>query len=365
MRVGILTHYDVNNLGAQLQMYALYNKLKNMGHKPTILTYAKNFDFQSSEGLKNQVSIKSLPYYTKNYLLKKGLGLTVFNAKKYFLNKRFREKYFDLEHYASAEIDCAVVGSDEVFSIPVGVNVMMYGHGLPTNRVFSYAPSFGQTDMKLLARHNCIDLIASGLSRFMALSARDSHTSKLVQDLTGIEPEIVCDPVLLYDFSEVNLDVKLPKKKYLLVYSYDRWMVEPSEVAAIKNYAKYRNLITVSVGTFHKWCDRNIACNSLEWIEYFKGAEAIITDTFHGSILSIITQRPMAVFVRGLNSNKLTDLLERTVLNHRRLNVVECGELKRVFETAINFELVGNAVHCLRSQGTDFLNRALSLCQSS
>ena len=31
MKIGILTHYNVNNQGAQLQMYALYNKLKELG----------------------------------------------------------------------------------------------------------------------------------------------------------------------------------------------------------------------------------------------------------------------------------------------------------------------------------------------
>ncbi len=32
MKIGILTHYDVNNQGAQLQMYALKRELEKLGH---------------------------------------------------------------------------------------------------------------------------------------------------------------------------------------------------------------------------------------------------------------------------------------------------------------------------------------------
>lgn len=53
MKIGILTHYDVNNQGAQLQMYALYSKLEELGHTPKVLTYSKNYDFKMEERLKN------------------------------------------------------------------------------------------------------------------------------------------------------------------------------------------------------------------------------------------------------------------------------------------------------------------------
>ncbi|MPM13907.1 hypothetical protein SDC9_60267 [bioreactor metagenome] len=362
MKVGILTHYDVNNQGAQLQMYALYNKLIELGHIPIILTYTKNFDFNSGERLKNQVSLKSIPYYLKNYMLKKGIGLTIFNVKKYSLNKKFRDNYFSYEGYANSNIDCAIIGSDEVFSIPVGVNIMMYGHGLLTDKVFSYAPSFGQTDTELIKKHNCTELIRSGLLKFKAISARDIHTYKTIKHLTGIDAETVCDPVLLYDFTNTRLNVKIPRQRYLLIYSYDRWMIEHSEINAIKAYARSKNLTTVSAGTYHKWCDVNIPCNCLEWIEYFRGAEAVITDTFHGSILSIITSRPMAVYIRGLNTNKLLDLLERTGLSHRRINEITFDEIDRVFDTNIDFNMVNDSINEMRRKGTEFIRKALELC---
>lgn len=362
MKIGILTHYDVNNQGAQLQMYALYNKIIELGHVPKILTYVKNFDFNFCERLKNQVSIKSIPYYLKSYMLDRGFNLTLFNTKKYLANQRFRNNYYQFEKYATADINCAIVGSDEVFSIPVGVNMMMYGHCLSTGNVFAYAPSFGETNIILLKKHHCSELVSSGLLKFKALSARDTHTYEMIKSLTGIDAEIVCDPVFLYDFTKIKVNVKLPKHKYLLIYSYDRWMNDPSEIKAIKDYAKSKNLITVAAGTYHKWCDKNISCNCLEWIEYFRGAEGVITDTFHGTILSIMTNKPMAVYVRSLNSNKLTDLLERTGLNDRRIKSISTINICKVFDTDIDFIKTNHVIKDLSDHGTEFLKKAIQLC---
>ena len=95
MKAGILTHYNVNNLGAQLQMYAMYKILEELNFEPIVLTYNKNFDFVSEdEKKKNIVSISSIPYFINEYILKKGIGITYFNYKKYTKNKKFRKDSF-------------------------------------------------------------------------------------------------------------------------------------------------------------------------------------------------------------------------------------------------------------------------------
>lgn len=360
MKIGILTHYDVNNLGAQLQMYGLYNFIKESGHDPIILTYNKNFDFKQDEKLKNQITIKSIPYILNNYLIKKGFKLTLFNVKKYNINKEFRNKNFQFEFYANADIDLVVVGSDEVFSIPVGINIMMYGHGLKTNKCVSYAPSFGQTDIEMIHSHNCFNLISSGLKGFKNLSARDDNTKMLINLLTGRDADIVIDPVILYDFSSIKREVKTIGK-YILIYSMDRWMNDLSEVNAIKSFAKAKGLKTVSVGTYHKWCDLNINCDCLEWIEYFRNANFIISDTFHGTVLSIITNVPMAIFVRKENSNKIIDLLTKTSLLDRRILDISSKNLDLLYDQCIDFNLVNNNLTKLRSDSSKYLLNALEV----
>ena len=61
MKIGILTHYNVYNLGAQLQMLALEAYLRDLGHTVRILTYEKNFDFRRAEKDRNSGSWRSVP----------------------------------------------------------------------------------------------------------------------------------------------------------------------------------------------------------------------------------------------------------------------------------------------------------------
>ena len=76
MKIGILTHYNVNNQGAQLQLFALNQVIKDMGHEPYVLTYTKNYDFAAPEiKLRNNISPSSVPYILKEFLLKKGFLL--------------------------------------------------------------------------------------------------------------------------------------------------------------------------------------------------------------------------------------------------------------------------------------------------
>ena len=144
MKIGILTHYNVYNHGAQLQMFALKNWLEEKGNEVTILTYEKNFDFNKASEKRNSASVKNIGYYLKHYLLKKGIGLTLFNVKKVGLLKKDFQN-IKTAPYDDNDCDVVIIGSDEVFSIDVGCNKMMYGHGLNGKPAIAYAPAFGRT----------------------------------------------------------------------------------------------------------------------------------------------------------------------------------------------------------------------------
>lgn len=45
--------------------------------------------------------------------------------------------------YSEFNGDVTVVGGDEVFSVEIGYNAVMYGYGIKSNRLVSYAASFG------------------------------------------------------------------------------------------------------------------------------------------------------------------------------------------------------------------------------
>ncbi len=360
MKVGILTHYDVLNQGAQLQMYAMYHQLLDMGHTPVILSYQKNFDFEMEEKLKNHITIKSVPYILVNYLWKKGIGLTWHNVKKYIVSYRFRKKEFEMQSYDKEKLDAIIIGSDEVFSIPVGINKVMFGYNLPTDRIIAYAPSFGQTDMERIRKYNCEEIMRTGLKKFTYLSARDEHTKNLISELSGQKAERVCDPAILYDFSNIHNKFKKPRYKYMVVYSYDRHMNEPEYVEIIKKIAREKELVVISPGTYHKWCDKNVVCDALQWLEWIRNAEFVITDTFHGTIASFIMQTPMAVFVRNkINVNKLQDLVKSLKIENRVLAKFSYNNLQYLMEQEMEFKQLFEETDKIRKKGCEYLESAL------
>lgn len=363
MKIGILTHYDVNNLGAQLQMYATYYKLRELGHESVVLTYPKNYDFAYEQKLRTQISIRSIPYIIREFLVKKGVKQTWHNTVKYRKNKQFRKENFQFAHYATTPLDAVIIGADEVFSLEVGINMMMYGHGMLTSNCIAYAPSFGETNIGVLEDHNAKALVSSGLARFIALSARDKHTFEMEKQLTGRVPELVCDPVMLFDFSAVSVPVKPITGRYVAIYSYDRNMVDESEIQAITEFARKRGLKTVSIGNYHKWCDVNITCNCLEWLEYMKQAELVITDTFHGAVVSMVLHKEMAIMQRGINKNKLSALMRDTCSEGREVKTLTVEELEKVFSNPTDYENICAAIQKMRNHSEEYLVESLKACK--
>lgn len=358
MKIGILTHYNVYNHGAQLQMYAMKSWLEELGHQVCILTYEKNFDFDRKEASKNSASFRNIGYYLRDYLLKKGPGLTLFNARKVFaLNKAIGQ--LPTAPYDDNDCDAIIIGSDEVFSIDVGCNKMMYGHGLKSPAI-AYAPAFGRATLEDLKAYNCHDLIRDGLQGMYALSARDVHTRDMILTLTGREVPLVCDPVILYSGRSFPVPVKPIGKPYLLVYSYSRHMVDKEEIRQIRAYARKHKLITVSLGNYHSWCDRNVVCDAREWYSYFRDAACVVTDTFHGAVVAMKNHCNVAVYIRpSINAFKMESLLANTGLEERRLQTLTEGELDRVLSGTIDYHAVEEKFAEMVNFSENYLKNAL------
>ena len=120
--IGILTHYQVHNHGALLQMYGLYHILKKLNLFPVVLTYRKDFSFVDERLIdKYTISLKSIPFYL-GYLKEQGLAKTLFNFKKHKLLNGFKERNYIFQSLQAQQLDYAVIGRDEVFSLEPGIS---------------------------------------------------------------------------------------------------------------------------------------------------------------------------------------------------------------------------------------------------
>lgn len=360
MKIGILTHYQVESHGACLQHYALTRYFKDRGHEVFTLSYKKNLEFASSyEQKKFSPGLRSVPFYIKEYLFRQGPLFIKTMAKKHSLLQKFNRSSFSFLPYCNCGVDVAVIGSDEVWSLQTGANMMMYGHGVDAKKCISYAPSFGQTDISRIEKYHCRALIESGLSNFSSLSARDITSCRIAQELTGREVSLVCDPALLYGFEkELSAYRRMSNEKYVAVYAYNSDMNEPERIEAIRKYAASKGAKVFSIGGFHKWCDKQIACDPIEMLYWFKGAEAVFTDTFHGTITAYLTQTPMAVFVRNTNNVKLDHLLSVLKLESRKVR--EGRTIFDIFDENIDFDCIRQDFEPFRKAGEEYLKQALN-----
>lgn len=365
-KAGIITHYDVHNHGAHLQLYALIQELKKMGYEAKALRYHKNYDFIGSDKADNKynISIKSIPIYM-NYLLENGFDRTLYNIKKRKALSDFRDNMGLIGDYYSmaTDLDVVVIGSDEIFSVEAGPNPWYYGIGVPCHNIISYAASFGPCTLKVIDEHNISDLVEAGLKHIDNISVRDNNSAEIVEHYTGKKPIVVCDPVLLYDFHQQLRNKKSIKNhrnkhgKYCIIYSYDYNMNDGVTVNAIKRYAQKRNLKIFSIGYFHKWCDKNFNVDPLELFQWFMGAEMVFTDTYHGSVISLVSGTQFISRANG-NENKLVYLLEQYGVFNRR--VYSFNSIEEIANKPIDYTAINSKILEIRNQSSAYLKTALS-----
>lgn len=362
-KTGIITHYDVHNHGAHLQLYALTKVLGTLGYEARALRYRKNYDFMAENASKKyNITLASIPTYVK-YLVQKGVGRTIYNMKKRSILKKFRVNQNLIgEFYSHAEgLDLVVIGSDEIFSIEPGLNPWFFGMGVPCKNVISYAASFGATTKEFICDKYAEEFVAAGLKHFSNCSVRDENSQSIVSKYSDITPTIVCDPVILYGYIDeiyrARENQRKNKGKYILVYSYDNTMNESENVSKIKEYAKSKGLKLYSVGFYHKWCDKNINVDPLDIFDWFVNAEEVITDTFHGAVLSIVTNSKMFVKLKPTNRNKLLWLMKEYGLVERVLD--DFSELKSIAEEKIDFDTVNDLVKEKRELSLNYLKEAV------
>lgn len=360
MKFGIITHYDVHNHGALLQLNALIQVLANKGIEAYALQFDKNYDFLGVKlKSKYNISIKSIPFYLK-YLKEQGLKKTLFNIKKRKILEKFKREQLLIGGYYTDEKDlnAVIIGSDEVFALHTGPTPVFWGYALPSDNVFVYAGCFGPTTIKDITKKHCLSFVKGGLENMKALSVRDKNSYDIIKALTGKNAEMVCDPVLLYGYKkELKQQSKINLKPYLLIYAYDSNMNDATEIQAIRKYAKAHNLQIISAGFYHQWCDKNINVDPIRLLSYFRDAHSVITDTFHGSVMSILTNAEFAVKLRG-NGNKLGNLLEEYGLTERIITPDK--GLNQLFSAKINWNNVNAELSKRRKDSMDYLTKNIS-----
>lgn len=354
--IGIMTMHRVRNYGSFLQAYALKRMLEQLGCRVRFL------DIETAP----VPPVGGKLRYLNRHLLKR-LRFQKSRRKLRAVFEGAQREYLGLGApvFSASGCDAVVIGSDEIFNCDSAgafpITARRFGAVPGVGNVISYAASCGQTGPDDIAQRDW-EPIAQGLANLNAVSVRDEHTARFVSRFRAGEPLRHLDPVLVYDFAAELAAVReeaLPKQPYLLVYAYHNRIRSRAEIRAIRAYAKRCGLRTVAVGGLQAWCDEYPALNPFEALRCFQRAACVVTDTFHGVVMSTKFRKPFAVLVRDSNANKLEDLLARLSLQARRVRNMD--DLAAILDRPLEKAALGELLEAEKKRSEDYLRTALRL----
>lgn len=364
--VGILSMQRVLNYGSFLQAYALKQLLLEHGAGAVYFIDIK--PGRVLEGFAPDSKLKKLKRYLKVFLSFKLFSRI--RDKKFTrkLGKSIASKFYllGLNDKAPKHFDLVVIGSDEVFNCcqrtSWGYTLQLYGEVNNTNRVISYAGSFGHTTYEQLLSYGIESEISNAMHNMSAISVRDRNSYDIVTKLVGKSPELHLDPVLIYGYKN-EIDHTMPnvfKTPYMIVYSYQGRIQDRKEIEQITSYAKTKKLRLISVFCRYDWCDEAVIPETpFEVLPLFKNAEYIVTDTFHGTIFSIITESNFCTLIRDTNEQKISSLLESLELADRKVD--KTLNLSEILDTMPYYERVNQILDFERQRANNYIDEQMSL----
>lgn len=374
-RVAIMSMQRIYNYGSSLQAYALRRLIETSGSAAEV----SFVDYRPGAVLvADDVSVSPVPAdpLRRSWAKLREYGqvdaslvdrLRFVNHKRHYARAYFPALGIPAHRQGPTEdLDVQVIGSDEVFNCVqsntrVGFSRDLFGHGSQARRLVSYAASFGNTTISKIDAHGIRKVLQEDLSRFDALSLRDDNSAAIVEELTGRPAQVHVDPAIAFDFPRLEPRIpvaRLHPRPYLLVYGYSGRLTA-EENAVLRRLANRRGADILSFGGLQPCADKFVDCHPFELLAYFRDAEAVVTDTFHGTIFSLINHRPFGTIVRRSlgegygNEEKLTDLLRRFGLESRRIEGL--ADVERVLEQPIDAAIVERTVAKERARSRSFV----------
>lgn len=352
-RIGILTFHNVINYGGVLQCYALQEFLKKLGAEVQVIKYnsihiKKANQLINSSGVKNL--IKSILAFPLNFKRMKNYQKFI----NYNLNlSKEINSYEELKKYCEKELDCVIVGSDQVWNsdITQKENKIYFLEGINVEKV-SYAASTGDN------KKDDLNLISKNYPQFTAISVREESTKKLLLKINSdYKISVNVDPVLLINtktwYQKVSQSKKMNEKFLLLYILNPDYRIKPIS-KIITTQKKLNKIYTFSKKKFGVKNAKSIATSGpLEFLKYFCNATFVLTNSFHATVFSIIFKKEFFVILPSKRPERIKDILKLFHLEDRIINSPD--EAKDKINKAINYTKINETINLEVKKSKEYL----------
>lgn len=326
MKVGIITRHAVANYGSILQAYATQRAIEKIGHQSEIINYIRKdehgFRISSTMLKRNKTWNSNMVKRIIYLVLQTPIYASTFYAFRRFARSFVKEsaKEYSTSEDLAANVDMDVycTGSDQVWGM-IGNDEYDENYFLSfvpeQKKCIAYAASFGKETLSDELMTNLPRLIG----KYTHIGVRENSAKEIIEHI-GFESTQVLDPTLLLtkeDWESV-IKGKVNSEGYVLTYQlHENKNIEKYA----EKFAKKANkkLIRISVSLLYAAKSGELAFmpSPEEFLELFKKADFVITDSFHATVFSIIFEKNFIDVLPLGTGTRITSLLELLGLKDR------------------------------------------------
>lgn len=378
-KIAIVTGYHIKNYGSALQAYATQRVINDLKIENECIKYRKK------NSLRQMLRIFNIPLlrtkmaginkklYAKRY--KDTLGN---NFKKRdnifdeFVKQNFKisKEYYGYKQLKNGikQYDAVLLGSDQVWN-PLNFGSHYYTLEFVPDEMpkIAYAPSFGVSRIPSSQKK----ATKNYLNRINYISVREQKGQEIIKELTGIDAQIVVDPTLLLDANQwktIYKKERIEKEPYIFCYFLGRNKKCREFANSLKEKTGYK-IITLPYmdeiikEDFEFGDSKMYNIGPSEFLNLICNAEYICTDSFHGTVFSIINHKKFFTFNRYEDGKKVsTNSRLKSLLSllgiEERLCKSDTG-IEEIMNKEINYYEVDEKLNNMRKGSMDYLKNAL------
>ncbi|SNZ04786.1 Polysaccharide pyruvyl transferase [Terribacillus aidingensis] len=368
-KVGLLTINDYGNYGNRLQNFALQEVIKGLGFE--VETVVNNSNTLPSDGsiikkLKGK-NIKDIFNKVNERAIHKRYSNNTHNrikAFKSFTKLHIKETDFvinknHIPEDLNSKFDYFITGSDQVWNPIIdhrsSIDFLTFAE---FHKRISYAPSFGVSNVPS-EREEEYKTWLNGVNH---ISVREDAGASIIKQLTGKEASVLIDPTLLLDESSWDMlinssNIDQQGKKGTLV-TYFLGDIPKEYSLMINDIALKYNLDVINLGNI-KDAD-TYTKDPAQFLRLIEQSELVCTDSFHGSVFSIVLEKPFIVFDRNGSLPSMNSRIE-TLLNTFKLEdrYYKAIQPNNVFN--LDFKESKKILQIEREKALNFLKKALNV----
>jgi hypothetical protein len=378
-KIGMITYRDIaDGKGRFLQAFSLYSAIQHLGYDVELIDYYPKNKSIIKESKQNKIMrILKNPNDWPGYLAKLQHDTMLYIYRDQFNTKRTmydsfindnivvtQKKYYGYESLLNGNLnyDAYVCGSDQIWNPNFqGLDPAYYLRFAPESKRIAYAPSLGTTEINEMQKK----IMKENLDGMNYVSVREKSGAEIIAGITGKDVKNVLDPTLLLplEWWEDFAGEEKPEKPYVLTFLFDN-NKHPRRIAKeIANKYGY-DIISIpdSFADLFFRGNKEISVGPEKFVNLFKNASFVCTQSFHGVILSLIYNRQFLVFNRDTKGprtsifSRISDLLEMVRLESR---IIRDGEALPTNIEIIDFTKANLVLEEKRQESLAYLRNAL------